>query len=533
MMRLKKFVSHRIPFCRIGILALLITSIYSCKKDATHQPSSITKMVGAIEFVNLDTAITLTWRKALTGWEGENKPAVRYEVNVSLDPTYEDQSKEVLTLETDSSFVHFNEEQLVPLQVYFARVRSIAGSNEARSAWMESAEFFILDEVPEISILRTVKNHEVTDKSAILRWGTDGEHEVTHLIWKEAGELEGQEVSLAGNTSRTITLEELTSNQAYELQLFAGERSMGTASFRTKRGINDLSMVVDLRASSGDPAALRNTLNTIPNGSTVVLARGSVYTFPDLFALNRSVTIISEPGFSAPARLEFASSLDIEEGSDIDSIVFNDLEMIGDVSSTYVLNVGNGGNIGKLVLENCLISDHRGAVRVKSSNTVLIDEITINNSIVQNIGNYGVINVDNTAATASHLRLTNSTVNNAELVLRSRTNGQSITIENVTFYGAPRGGYIFDYNNVSIGGGVTIQNSLFGATSGARSFRASGTPLRGISNTFATNDYDGDLISGVSSYSKSSAQVFAAPDNGDFTVKDEELYTVGDPRWRY
>lgn len=529
-MKYKNFTGSVFSLGRMFLLLLLVTFIYACNKDtASGPPSSLTRLSENIEFEHRDTAVTLRWREALTAWEGENKPDVRYEINISSDPDYEDENQTALVLEIDSPFISLNREQLVPLQEYYARVRSIAGPNEARSGWLESDAFMILDKVPEITVLRPVKNHEITDNVAIVRWGSDEEHEVTHYVLTE-GDQEGVEVELSTGevAAGTKTLEGLTSNQAYTIQLFAGDREMGTASFMTKPNINDLDNVVDLRADA-DPAALRNTLNTVAEGSTIVLARGSAYTFPDLFALDRSVTIMSEPGFGAPARIEMASSFDIALDSDIDHIVLNDLEVRGNIESTYVMNIGNAGNVGRIVLENCLVSNHRGVIRVKTG-PVAVDEITINNSIIYGVGGFGVINMDNGGATLKDLRLTNSTVNSTEVILKSKANGQSITIENVTFYDAPRGAYVVDYNNVSIG--VTIRNSLFGSTTNAQSVRANGTPLREVSNSFATSDFSGNLISGVSSYSKGSTQVFADPASGDFTLMDEELLTVGDPRWR-
>lgn len=512
---------------------LLTATIYSCNKDDTlGPPSSLTELIDDIKLESRDTAITLRWRKALTAWEGDTEPTVRYEVNVSSDPEFEDESQQVLALETDSPFVSLNQQQLVPLQEYYARVRSIAGPNNARSNWLESKVFMILDEVPEVPVLKPVKAQEITDEVAIVHWGDADEYTITHLVLTADGQ-EGEEIQLSGDelSDRAKTIEGLTSNQAYTVQLFAGERSMGTQTFATKPSIDDLDAVVDLRGSSGSDALLQ-AVNTAAEGSTIVLSRGSVHTISSMLLLERSVTIMSEPGFDAPARLDFSGGgwMDIADGSTIDHIVLNEIEVIGDVESTYVMNVGNGTNVGRIVLENCLVTNHRGTIRIKNSNTVLIDEIAINNSLIQHIGGYGVVNVDNNAATVNNVRLTNSTVNNAQLILRSRTDGQSITIENVTFYNAPFEGYLIDYNGVSIS--ATIRNSLFGLTSSANAVRADGSPLREVENSFATSDFDGDLASGIEVYSKASRDVFSAPDDGDFTIIDDDLSMLGDPRWR-
>src|SRR5690606_33255146 len=185
-MRYKNFTGSVFSLGRMFLLLLLITFIYACNKDtAPGPPSSLTRLSEDIKFESRDTAITLRWRGAITAWEGETLPNIRYEVNISADPDYEDESQLALTLETDSPFVSLNKEQIVPLQEYYARVRCVVGPIEARAGWLESDVFMILDRVPDITLLKSVKVHETTDNAVIIRWRTDPDHDLTHYVLTE------------------------------------------------------------------------------------------------------------------------------------------------------------------------------------------------------------------------------------------------------------------------------------------------------------------------------------------------------------
>lgn len=543
-MRFKKFTSHTISFYRIGLLALLVALVCACNKDdAPGPPSSLTRLSEDIKFDSRDTAITLRWRGAITAWEGETIPNIRYEVNISSDPDYEDESQTALTLEIDSPFISLNKEQLVPLQEYYARVRSVVGPNEARSGWLESDVFMILDKVPEIKVLRPVKNQEITDNMAIVRWGTDEEHAVTHYVLTE-GEQEGVEVELSTGevADGTKTLEGLTSNQAYTIQLFAGDREMGTETFTTKRGLGDLGSVVDLRTSS-DPMILQNTLNTVPDGSIIALKRGMTYTITETFKLDRGVTVMSEPGFGPQAHLEMSSSFDVE--GVIDVIKFEDVEITGDMGGTYVFNLATPSTINQIILEACTITNQRGVLRLKDAGVKTIGTYVINNSIVQNIGGYNVLMVDNSDASVDAVSFTNSTFINIPDVIRYGNSVpgtlNSVVVANATFFQAPNDNkyFINMQRTGSVIGSLNMSNTLFGYTDGGRAFNRFAPNSITTTNSFATSDanWDRGLVDGVTAHSATSEQVFAAPDktdfaNSDLTITDEELFTVGDPRWR-
>lgn len=529
-MRYKNFTGSVFSFGRMFLLLLLVASIYACNKNAAlGPPSSLTEMTGRIEFINVDTAITLTWDKAHTAWQGDYVPDVHYEVQVSLDETFTDPIKLAYSGVVDSAYLFLNEEHIIPLDTYYARVRAYAGTSTARSGWISSPSFFILDELPEINLFRTVKVWELTDNAVVLNW--EPNDELTRLVVSSGDEDNDRIVNLSSGSEPSIQLEGLSSSQDYSATLFAGDRSMGALTFTTKSSVDGMGYV-DLRTSE-DPSILASTLNTVPSGSTIVLRRGMTYAIEGNFRLDRDVTIMSEPGFGAQARITMTSSFDVAEAATIALVKFEDVEITGNIESTYVFNLSPASNVGAIEIEACRINNHRGAVRMKDNNQKNVGTFILNNSIVKDIGGYGVINVDNTLASLEDIRISNSTIINANRLVVSKSNSRSITLENLTLYQSPGSGqYVIDYNGPSITSGVTISNVLFGPASSSRSLRGGGSPSISVENSYATSDFGGDLINGVGLHSAGAAQVFVAPNNGDFTVQVEDLQGTGDLRWR-
>ncbi len=543
-MRLKKFIGHTSSFYRMAFLALMLASIYACNKDSVTGPAtSLTEMRSAITLVHADTSLVLRWSPGVAAWEGDDRQTtVSYQIQVSADPTFSDESQHALDLETDSTWIFLGDEEIVPLQQYFARVRTVASTGTGSSGWMRTSSF----QLKPIDLFRPIKVWSLTDEAAILGWATHGE--LTTLVVETAEGTNKQEFDVRDDKMVSKLIEGLSSGKNYVARLFRhDDRPLGVLEFTTKPTVEQAGYI-DLRTSS-DPMILQNTLNTVPAGSTIALKRGMTYTITETFKLDRDVTITSEPGFGNQARIQMSSSFDVAEGSQINLIKFEDVEITGDIGSTYAFNLSPASTIKKIEFEACRISDQRGVLRLKDAGVKTVTDYVINNSVVQNIGGYGMLTVDNEAAVVNSIRMTNSTFINAEWISRygngARNDLDLMLIENSTFFNAPYNNkYLIDMQRTgSTIGNVTVRNTLFGYTAGARSFNRFVPNSTSVTNSFATSDSKWGssssqaLIQGIVGYSASSEQVFARPDmtnfaNSDLTITDEALFTVGDPRWR-
>lgn len=542
-MRLKKFTSHAISFYRTGLLMLLIASIYACNKDAAPgPPTSLTEMGSNIDIAHADTSLVLSWSPGLAAWEGDSRQAVvSYEVQVSSDSTFNDAAQNVFDFVTDSTSLFLSDQELTPLEPYFARVRTVSSTGTGSSPWMRTSRF----QVRPIELFTPIKVWNLSHEAVVLNFGRHGE--LTKMVVEKADGTDSQEFNVSNDKLITMQLDGLTSNTDYVARLFRhDDRSLGELEFSTKPTVEQAGYI-DLRGSS-DPQILQNTLNRVPDGSVIALKRGMTYTMGS-FTLDRGVTILSEPGLSSrepQATINMSSSFDV--AGNVDLIKFEDVAITGNMSSTYVFNLSSASSIGRIELESCLISDQRGVLRLKDAGLKHVESYVINNSIVRNIGDYNVLMGDHADASIGQVSFTNSTFINIPDIIRW-ANGvpaklNSMVVEDATFFQAPNATNKYFINTQRTGsnvGSLTIRNTLFGFTVGMRSFNGNNSTPKTltVANSFATSDcnWDRGVIPGISVYSGSSEQVFVAPDktnfaNSDLTITDRALFTVGDRRWR-
>lgn len=533
-------------FYGVPVFVFVIAGIIACDKEMSPDRFTLTGFNGVLNLAHADTSVTFSWNPALLAWEGDREPPeVTYEIMIAKDAEFTD--PDAINVVQDSTTFTIGKERLIPYQEYYARVRIVGGPTLAGTAWMNyigadnSRTFHVL---PEINYFRPIKVGEVIDVAAKLRWATDKE-QVTHLVLMSDDHTSSERIALTAEqrASGTVLVEDLAPGQGYQAELYLDNQRRGRISFRTKPDVTGAGYI-DLRTSS-DPLELQKTLNTVPAGSSIVLKRGMTYTITETFQLDRNVTIMSAPGFGRRAHIQMSSSFDAVEGSQIDLFKFEDVEITGDMGSTYVFNLSPASIIKRIEFEACLISDHRGVVRLKDAGTKSVADYVINNSIVQNIGSYGLLNVDHANTTVNNIHLTNSTFIHSEWIVRYgnsvRNDLASMTIESSTFFQAPHNNRAFiDMQRTgSTIGSFTVRNTLFGYTGGSRTFNRTIPTSINVTNSFATSDanWDRGLIDGVVRYSGSSEQVFAAPNKADFadsdlTIIDETMSTVGDPRWR-
>ncbi|PRD54146.1 DUF4957 domain-containing protein [Sphingobacterium gobiense] len=538
-MRYKNFTGSVFSFGRMILLFLSVACLYACNKDAVQgPPTSLTEMGSNIDIAHADTSLVLSWSPGLAAWEGDNRRAeVSYEVQVSSDSTFNDATQNVFDFVTDSTSLFLSDQELTPLEPYFARVRTVSSTGTGYSPWMRTSRF----QVRPIELFTPIKVWKLSHEAVVLNFGRHGE--LTKMVVEKADGTDSQEFNVSPDDLISLQLDGLTSNTNYVARLFRhDDRSLGELTFTTKPTVEEAGYI-DLRGSS-DPQILQNTLNTVPDGSVIALKRGMTYTMGG-FTLDRGVTLVSEPGFGPQARIEMSSSFNVE--GTINLIKFEDVHFTGDIGGSYVFNISRVAAINKIEFEACRMSELRGVMRLQSEGAKTVNEYVINNSIVQNIGNYNALTIDHNDASVRDIRWTNSTFINLQYLLRHggsvNASLNSMLIENTTLYHSPSDNrHIIDASRGEIGS-LTVRNTLIGYTSGGRSFNRVMPNSITVSNSYATSDITWGsntqqrMIEGVIAYGRTSEQVFANPDktnyaNSDLTIIDAALFTVGDPRWR-
>ena len=430
--------------------------------------------------------------------------------------------------------ISLNHDHLTPFAIYFARVMADSSGLSTKSNWIYSSRFYITDTVAVINIFKLMKETEISDVAAILHWKSNSDLtniKLTNANTKAATDITIQSADIADSS---ITLTNLDPNTAYTAELFVKDTSYGKLQFSTKTELVGAN-IIDLSKQPNHPGILNDAVAGASSGDIIVLKRNETYSLTNAIVLDKSITFMSGRGLEAPAKIFFASaaSFDCLKGSQIDSVKFDEVEIAGDYTRDYVMNISAASGIGRLIITNSNVNNLRGVVRVKGSDQITVGSFIIDNSVVKSISGYGLFNLDNgnPQSAVNNVILKNSTFNDLNVFLVSKNNSASITITDNTFYLSPGSGkYLIDYNDKNITGQIQIKNTIFGKTNNSRGIRAGSSTSVDIENSFATDDNSGG-ITGVAKYGGSSSGLFKNPDQGDFTLTNTKLGQIGDPRW--
>lgn len=447
------------------------------------------------------------------------------------------------TVSVDTSTVRF--ENLKWNQLYQVQVRANAKDTVLNS----KMSFLGAVKTPKFpTILNTPTSNDATDEAIRVSWVNSGAAVTSIKVLKLSDSSLVKEVAITSQDiargNKVIT--GLAAATTYVVYLYSGTTVRGWDNYTTKAAL--AGNIVDLRGITDRPSVLADTLPVIPAGSTVILKRGQTYVISSSINLNKAVTIMGGTDLSVPdqAIINLPANFNIAAGSNIEYVDFKDVYLQGtDAASKYVFNVNNACTVGRISFESCKAEFFRGVVRLQNQ-AITVSDFTVNNSIIDSIGGYGVLTVDGTNCKANNITLTNSTVYKAEVIIVSRNNANTVTIENCTFNEAPRAGnYLINFstsgtNNVT--SGIKIANNIFGIGKS----NAGATAVRGVqvgsgsvdaSNNYSTADYSAtsNQIPNLNSYSRKSTELFQDPANGNFKIVDNGYpgrSNTGDPRWR-
>lgn len=520
-------------FAGILLAGVLFTA---CKKTEDLGPMRQFMPAGEISASPEETTVKLTWKPAVNAAADAN-----YKVIVSRDSLFG--AGPEFTYTTDTSSIVLTNADLKVRTIYFARVKTLDKDSTLDSKWLHSGKFAILGE----QIFLPLTSNDITDIAVILKWETTPD--LTSIVLTPVGGGSPITVNLdaADIIAEQKLVEGLQGNKEYVAEIFKGTLSKGLLTFTTKPSLQG-SNIIDLRTITDQPTVLTDTLPDIADGSTVILKRGYTYSVSSAFSLSKAVTIVSGYDFSSElAIIDLVSNFNIAAGSTISNISFKDVVLKGNsYSGGYVFNVNNACTIGKMSFEGVQASIFRGMVRLQTA-AINVTDFVIDNSIIDSISNYGVVNVDNVNCKIENISIKNSTILRSEKVVTSRQNSTSCVIENCTINQAPWGGnYLVDYstsgtNNVT--NGIAVKNTIMGigksnaGNVSPRGIRANASTSISSSNTYSTLDYvaASNPIPSVIAYTGLSTALWQDPLNGNFKIIDNAFAgasSAGDPRWR-
>ncbi len=522
-------IKTKVRMGRFLMVCSCLILLFSCQKEL-KSTRSMQVINGSIQLkggTEKDTSVTLFWSKARYSKNSD----ITYTVQVSIDPTFQRMPK-------DSSFslkiknvdsLSLGAAQIIPYVPYYARVKADSAGLSTESDWVTSPKFLI----GELNLFKSIKDEDIINKAAIIRWVSSPN--VTSMTVTDSITGSSNKITFTDDEVENASkkLEDLQPNTTYLLLLYQGKTKVGTTSFTTKPAIKG--NIIDLSEIKGKPDLLNDKLaSNFQSGSVILLRRGETYTFNSSFLFNKSVIIRSKPGFEKKAYIKLIgySPFDFVAGSQIDSIIFNDVKITADYQSSYIMNISNLTEVGKIKLKSCNLSEFRGVVRIKSSNPINIKNFVIEDCVVDSVRGYGVLNVDNSSAHVENIKFKNSTITNANRVITSKTSSQSVLIENCTFYNTPTSGrYMMEYGSNNVDDPVKVLNCLFAKATDVRGVSVGSNTDFDVTNCYMAQDYNGMPFPDVETYEGSSTQLFKDPVNENFTLIDSKLTNVGDPRW--
>lgn len=517
------------------MLALFTVSLAlaACKKDEVLEPARLFRPVLAGTLVADSNAI-------LAGWQ-PIKAAVAYTVQLSRDSF---KTIDLTANVVDTSIVLIK--NLLWNQLYQVQVKAIAKDTAFNSRYsllggIKTPKFPTILNSPGVS--------DVTDEAIRLTWLKSGDAVSSIKVLLTDSTLV-KEVMLTAtdiaNQYKIIT--GLKGGTTYIGMLYSGSRLRGYDLYTTRQPLSG--KLIDLRTITGRPSVLADTIPLIEAGSTIILKRGEVYDITTSISLSKAVKIIAGSDLSIPDQpiINMPANFNALAGSTIDYIDFEDVYLKGtDATAKYVFNISNAATIGRISFQNVKAESFRGITRLQTG--ISMTDFIVNNSVLFNLGGYGVITVDNVASKCDNISIKNSTIYKADKIITSKQNSVTVTVENCSINEAPlANNYLIDFstsgtNNVS--NGINVKNCIFGIG------RLSGTntAVRGIrvgvgsiltEKNYSTSDYTVTAttplpIPDLIAYTRASTQLWVDAVNGNFKIADLSFpgtSTVGDPRWR-
>lgn len=517
----------------IALLMAMIGGVVSCKKgEEFGEAPRLFRPVIKGDLVSPSNYIEASWQK-MTGVKG-------YIAQISRD-TFKTIDRSV---NIDSNKIIF--EDLLWEQLYQVQIIAVAPDSSKNS----KPSFLGAIKTPRFpTIVVDAQLADVGSKSILFKWRNEGDAVTTVKVLSVANNTVVQTINLTTTdiSNAYLLVAALLPETAYKIELYSGTKFRGANNYTTKAVPSGV--IVDLTAIADKPTVLADTILKVPSGATIILRRGMEYSMPSI-NLSKPVTIISGENQLVPAQavifFNTGSNFAFAANASIDYITFTDVVIrTNDAAGKYVFNPNSAGNIGAITFESCRIENARGVARFRGALT--INSLIFNNCLIDSIGGYGILTVDDAASKVKNVTISNSTISRAEVLLVGKSAAESVKINNSTFFRSPIGAkFMVDYNGVAIGT-LDFTNNIFGpgkATAATppviavNSFRLSSGTVSG-SNNFTTSDFlwsAGALqIPGMTAYTKTASDIFISPATRNFTIKDGGFggkSTAGDPRWR-
>lgn len=421
---------------------------------------------------------------------------------------------------------------LIPVEsetLYSIRVKAISSRGLDDSSWATTTAQTLTEQIFLPGDPRDIRALEAT-----FRWAPDSEVTEIRLSPGEIIHTITAEERAAGE----VTVTGLTPETDYTAILYNENRIRGVREFTTGIDIGAGILVTpedDLFQMITDASA----------DDILVLEPGDYTEQTGTITLDKSLTIRGLRAFDKP---KLSVNFKIAEGA-VD-VALIDLDIEGATDLENFLEISETGSYNSLLISGSHIHDFSNSfIKADKDNTIL-QNLTVENSIVYNILTTGGDFIDFRKSAVMNVNLNTSTFYNVApgrdfLRLDEATTSGSgsgltvnITIDRVTIYASSDAGnrrilYVRYEDNE-----ITVKNTIIAQTEGSYSNQAKTDQ----NPEFSKNNYfnaPGFFDTSARVHDASGTYYtldpgFADPASGDFTITNQTLIdnNVGDPRWR-
>ena len=444
--------------------------------------------------------------------------------------------------------------------------------------------------------LSSVAATDIIDNAARIRWSENGDYDLLK-VYKDSNDSLVHEVTVTSDMQavRAAIVNGLQPRTTYRVEAFKNNVYKGKKRFTTAAAENFSGAVIDLRSVVDSVGKTYITTDQMAadvaeyagQDLTYVLKGGFDYKISGGTALPSTankIKFVTGLTLEGNARFVQTGGFTMASGAEINDVVFEKIDFVSDkvnngsnpVETNHdkgwggrqVFNVnGTKATMESLTYKNCSFTGYRAVCRAQSDNDA-VHNITMEDCLINCIGDQGVITTTNKKADWRSVTMKNCTITNIVMLcdLRSTAGTLNFTITDCTFCYAP----IETTANANtplfrLGSGnvdLTIKNSLIGPTMAttnsegseiqtyqagvAGSVLLSGTPNNLlVENGYKTNFTYLDLgaeepkiypIDGLSELSLSETELWSAPSKGEFYIigsqSGVDFKKLGDGRWR-
>lgn len=536
------------------LMVALLTTFSACEEFGFPVDESFKRLFSPVTFSSENitaTSVDLTFSKvpgAETYVIEFSEDSLQY-TTIVRTVTVKADTLSFVSGSTSSYLLHIGD--LKGATRYSARLKAISPNNETPESKWDLITFSTKSE----QIFKNVLSTDKTDYSVVLRWDATGAG-VTHIMLTNTldNSTKREDLTAADKTASMKLIEGLTGATTYTADIYNNDNKRGSITFRTNESVPSEGKVIRLTGTEN----LNELLAAESGDLTLVLPAGSLfeaswldpassatsYTLP----ISDNITKLTFWGVEGEVRPRLHSTA-IKLGAGITELRFKNIEYYGKASTAdYVLNENTTRAITKISFEDCEIHTVRGVVRMQNdANYTVLEKVLITNTIIHDIGNYGITHTGAANTKLMDLEISESTFYNiTDPMCNLKNIATSVVIDQCTFYNAfGNGRYFLQFNTTFVPEKLLVSNCVFGQMNatvldGTQTMRATNPKLTTvfIENSYKTTDFfvhTGYPMTGISEYTGTAADLFVDPAARNFRIKDQNfggLTTAGDPRWR-